>query len=311
MDDIELLMDGKHWRVTGARDLAAFFRALPELLPAGSAVIVANEAWPSDFERFLEGLAIKPDAARIPASARTVSASFHVPVNKETMAELGQRANRHAEPEVATHLIGYRGDRSLLEWYDLPVDPLSIAASLDPAAVRSFASEVGGACEFIDPERSMQLLAVATLELIRDLNPRLHVRWRSEPKHMVLQVPQADGADFSFIVHVSEDGGPQICAQLSEADPQLAFWYQSFEAPDFDSEEVRAREFHETLRQLLTSECRIVQVRGLLFHRFTCEVRVEAEWRCVSTNAYFRLAFAAPSITGKRAEHYSPAVIAS
>jgi len=49
--------------------------------------------------------------------------------------------------ELAVHLIVIHGRTSLVEWYDLPRDPIAVALSVGKVAVERFAAAVGGPYE--------------------------------------------------------------------------------------------------------------------------------------------------------------------
>ncbi len=60
------------------------------------------------------------------------------------MSRLAQLAEDRAEHDVAEHVIAYRGDEILLEWYDAVFDPLFVSRAIDEKTLSTFARSVGG-----------------------------------------------------------------------------------------------------------------------------------------------------------------------
>ena len=60
------------------------------------------------------------------------------------MVELAGLAGHSAEVEIALHLAVFFEDERLLEWFDLPFDPISIVETIEGESVFHFAESVGG-----------------------------------------------------------------------------------------------------------------------------------------------------------------------
>jgi len=86
-----------------------------------------DEAMPKDAVLYLEGTSIAPDVqsfleSRPAADRREIKANtlwpkpklFHIPLTGDNLAEFRKLAENHAEPEVADHLVVYRGNDVLL-----------------------------------------------------------------------------------------------------------------------------------------------------------------------------------------------------
>jgi len=116
------------------------------------------------------------------------------------------------------------------------------------------------------------------LALLRSLDFDLDVRLDLQDSFCAIHLPQARDADYRFIIHVYEDGEPQIGAVLVDGYPEAYFWYWPFEEPDFDSPDRRRSEFLSAVRRLLTSRSRIRQKRGWLTTEFRCEVKSGEGW---------------------------------
>jgi hypothetical protein len=60
------------------------------------------------------------------------------------MSALAELAEARAEHDVAEHLIAYRADEILLEWYDAIYDPIFVSRAIDRETLAAFAESVGG-----------------------------------------------------------------------------------------------------------------------------------------------------------------------
>jgi len=143
-------MDAPHWVVRGA-DVYRVFGALPRLAPASSLLGLADAAWPQDLREFFAVQGAQPDPSTLAAFPREFVKARFVPIKAPTMTRLTVLASSCAEPELAVHLIVVHGGNSVLEWYDVPDDPLAIALSVRESAVASFAATVAGAYEASTP----------------------------------------------------------------------------------------------------------------------------------------------------------------
>ena len=138
-------MDRAHWRVRGVRDLPAFLRALPALLPANSVLRLELDAQPDeDVARFLTQFAISSNMTRNRGTLWPRSELHHVPIRPDVMSTLAELAEVRAEHDVADHIIAYRSDAILLEWYDAIFDPIFISRTMDEGLLSAFARSVGG-----------------------------------------------------------------------------------------------------------------------------------------------------------------------
>jgi hypothetical protein len=141
------LMDRAHWRVSGVRDLPAFLRALPTLLPSGSTLRLELDHPDEDITRFLTRFAVPSNMTRNRGTLWPRSQLHHVPIREDVMSALAQLAEVRAEHDVAEHLIVYRGDEILLEWYDAIYDPIFISGAIDRRMLSAFSESVGGELE--------------------------------------------------------------------------------------------------------------------------------------------------------------------
>ena len=159
-DACPYLMERSHWRVTGVQDLPRFFRAAGRVFPAGSILCVAGGAWPSEIQKLLQRISVDRRKIRHPGRGCEARESYHVPLVRGSWHELGNAAESYAAPEIGMHFVVFSGAIILLEWFDAPDDPISIAPVVSKEVVRRFSEQSGGAYEWIpknsgnpDPEQ--------------------------------------------------------------------------------------------------------------------------------------------------------------
>jgi hypothetical protein len=134
-----------HWRVSNVRNLPAVLKALPALVPDDSTLRLELDARPDeDVARFLADFATPSRMTSNKGTLWPRSQLHHVPIRPDVMSKLAELAEVRAEHDVADHLMAYRGDEVLLEWYDAVFDPIFVSRTLDPNAVSTFVRSVGG-----------------------------------------------------------------------------------------------------------------------------------------------------------------------
>lgn len=67
----------------------------------------------------------------------------YLPINKGNIKELEDLAAAHAAPEIATHISVSDQNRQILEWFDVPFDPITISLEVPEDNVRKFCNELG------------------------------------------------------------------------------------------------------------------------------------------------------------------------
>lgn len=138
------LSEADCWELSGIGDAAAFFRALPDLLPEATRVFVEGSVAP-DIEALLAANADQGDyAAPIgtfwswPRSRR-----FSVRASSALFDALAGAAEHHAEPEICSHLHFYRDAEPLAQWFDAFADPLLVSKVIPRERVERFARATG------------------------------------------------------------------------------------------------------------------------------------------------------------------------
>jgi len=100
-----------------------------------------------DVARFLTQFAIPSSMTRNRGTLWPRSELHHVPIRPDLMSTLAELAEVRVEYDVGGHMIAYRGDESLLEWYDAIFDPIFISRAIDERSLSAFARSVGGQCD--------------------------------------------------------------------------------------------------------------------------------------------------------------------
>lgn len=135
------LFDEPHWQIDSVRDLKGFFSNLNALVPSGSIIYLASGSWSEEIFAFINTHAQNyPGRERLPDEFNDAR---RVPINRETMLALADIATRHAEPEIAIHLCVYAENQSVLEWYDLTDDPITVSISISEEKIGDFAASCG------------------------------------------------------------------------------------------------------------------------------------------------------------------------
>ena len=133
-----------HWRIVGVHVFGGFFRELPNLVPAGSILYIENTGFWADVAQYLGGHAIAQPERKIERGTILPRPKyFHVPITAAVMSGLAEIAGRHAEPEVADHMVAYQQPGILLEWYDAGFDPIFVSKDIAEASVAAFCAKIG------------------------------------------------------------------------------------------------------------------------------------------------------------------------
>lgn len=70
---------------------------------------------------------------------------FHLPLIGDNLADLRNLAEKHAEPEVADHLVVYRGDDVLMWAHDAGSGYVDVARDLSQSTLAAFRAALGDA----------------------------------------------------------------------------------------------------------------------------------------------------------------------
>lgn len=138
------LCERPHWRVVGVKVFSPSFRELPSLVPKGSVLYIENTRFDRDVNEFLVPRAVEAPRGLVRAGTIWPKPKFfHVPITQPDMQGLAELSERHAEPEVADHMVVYRESTILLEWYDAGFDPIFLSKEIDEKKVKVFCAQGG------------------------------------------------------------------------------------------------------------------------------------------------------------------------
>ncbi|HET8539991.1 MAG TPA: hypothetical protein VFL83_08990 [Anaeromyxobacter sp.] len=103
------------------RRLDTLLEALEEGMPPDAVVYVEGAAFASDVRAALAALPSIPEEQRrtdLRGTLLPVPESFHIPVRSGVLGVLRELEQRHASPEVCTHVAVYRGNEILALAHD-------------------------------------------------------------------------------------------------------------------------------------------------------------------------------------------------
>ncbi|MCY2931721.1 MAG: hypothetical protein NTV86_19955 [Planctomycetota bacterium] len=135
------------WEVTPPRDLGAFIRNLPHLLPEGTFLVLEGGSIAEEVQEFLRGHQ-PPSVPEIALDTIWPKPEvFHLAIGPETMNALSAFAPTLASPEIADHIKAYRDDQEVLAMYDVSChDPWLAAATVTEERLTEFCRITG--CQF-------------------------------------------------------------------------------------------------------------------------------------------------------------------
>jgi hypothetical protein len=126
------------WEVSPTRNLPAFLRALPLLLPPDAILYLEGASPPDAVKAFLDARSV-PEALHIAVGTLWPRPKvFHLPATAENVATLATLAEKCTPFEIAIHLHVYRERKVLLQWYDAFTDPFYLSADIAEEAVKGF-----------------------------------------------------------------------------------------------------------------------------------------------------------------------------
>ncbi len=125
-----------------------------------------------------------------------------------------------------------------------------------------------------------------------------------------LDLPRPPSADYFFRLTLS-DADYSLAAVPAGGPEAEIFWHQSFERLGADSLDAVEPVFREFVRDIISHDSRVTQRRGLLFHRFTCEVLRGHAWERVGGRILaLRTSYRVPRIDGRTRVYRAPALVA-
>ena len=131
------------WKVSKAKDLPGFLRALADLAPPDSILYLEGGTPPARLLDFLREHCIPEQSHIAMGTIWPRPTVFHLPATRANLVGFADLAERCATPEAAIHLHLYEKDRVLLQWYDAFFDPFYISKEIPEDRVQKFCIELG------------------------------------------------------------------------------------------------------------------------------------------------------------------------
>ncbi len=122
------------------RDLEVFFSHVRCLCPEGGSLVLAESSWSAEGREFVSSRALPVEEHPLPGEFDAAPSFL---MTEENLSLLTAMASRHASPELAIHLAVHSDTAAVLEWYDVPDDPITVSAKVPERHVAEFAASCG------------------------------------------------------------------------------------------------------------------------------------------------------------------------
>jgi len=137
------------WKILPPIDLADFFQHLPKLAAENSILSIEASSVVSEIESYLsERPGEKPNENSHGVIFRTPKI-FYMPITEENLAGLAVLSERYAEPEGCDHVLVFDGGKIILNWYDVPADPIYVAEEISEGKVKNLCESLKDKCAYV------------------------------------------------------------------------------------------------------------------------------------------------------------------
>lgn len=125
------------WELSCPQDSRFFYKELYRIAEDGSILYLEDGSWDNEIRKFFEKN--QTDTSIIPGGTLWPKPkASHLPITKDILSQLADIQERHAEPEIATHIHIYKGRNIILQWYDAFSDPIYIDGSVPEWKIEKF-----------------------------------------------------------------------------------------------------------------------------------------------------------------------------
>jgi hypothetical protein len=124
------------------RDLYELLRAIDEVLPKDAILYVEGTNIAPAVAEFLAARETSEKPAVEPNTIWPKPRVFHLPLSGTNLEEFRALADQHAEPEIADHLVVYRGRDVLLWAHDAGSDHVELSRALPRETLRRFTNSL-------------------------------------------------------------------------------------------------------------------------------------------------------------------------
>ena len=149
------LMDEPHWqiKITNAkRNLPRFFEALSSLTSENS-ILCLNSASPRDeLKEVLKRISVDRVSVSHPDPETWITKEddiYYISINSNSLQTLAEWSERSAAPEIAHDIAVFDKEGTILEWFDVPDDPISVTTRIDEDTITRFANAAMGRFDFV------------------------------------------------------------------------------------------------------------------------------------------------------------------
>jgi hypothetical protein len=140
-----ILKDADAMEIGYVTDLYKLLRAIDEAMPKDAVLYLEGSAIATDVASFLES---RPALDRREIKAHTLWPKpkvFHMSLTGDNLAEVRKLAEKHAEPEVADHVVVYRGEEVLLWAHDAGYGYVRVVRHLSESILQALRDALGDA----------------------------------------------------------------------------------------------------------------------------------------------------------------------
>jgi hypothetical protein len=126
-------------------DFHQLLRAIDEVMPKDAVLYVEGTSVAPEVVSFLESRPAQNPCAIKANTLWPKPKVFHIPLTGDNLAEFRKLADKHAAPEVADHLVVYRGESVLLWAHDAGYGSVDIARTWSESIVEPLRKALGNA----------------------------------------------------------------------------------------------------------------------------------------------------------------------
>ena len=142
---LQLIVEPPCWEMS-APDLAHFIAELGDFGQSGY-VLSLDGVIAADVEDYLRARPGPIENRTDQGFLKMRSKVFFMPITGESAQGLARLSEKHADPEVCSHLRVYDGNRLILSWHDVPFDPVYFGSEVAEARVRKLSASLG--CRYV------------------------------------------------------------------------------------------------------------------------------------------------------------------
>ena len=132
------------WEIEPGSEPSRFVRALAELLPVASLLVLEGSSMSPDVRESLRTNEVSPDLAVERGTIWPRSALLYLEFSRSTLSSLFASFETHPTPEVCDHLYVVGRGQVIVEWHDAFMgNPLVVAETVPEEVVSRFAEKLG------------------------------------------------------------------------------------------------------------------------------------------------------------------------